>query len=103
MDIESILFFTKEYFWNYSENNFSFGNIESINKKEKLKVVAIDFGIKKSILNRLTYYGCDVIVLPCKTSIDKVLSYEPNGIFFSNGPGDPSCVYEGIKLSLIHI
>ncbi len=90
---------TKEYFWNYSESNFSFGNIESINKKEKLKVVAIDFGIKKSILNRLTYYGCDVIVLPCKTSIDKVLSYEPNGIFFSNGPGDPSCVSEGIKLA----
>ena len=90
---------TKEYFWNNSESNFSFGNIKSNHKQEKLKVVAIDFGIKKSILNRLTYYGCDVIVLPCKTSIDKVLSYEPNGIFFSNGPGDPSCVYEGIKLA----
>ena len=61
--------------------------------------MAIDFGIKKSILNRLSYYGCDVIVLPSNTSIDNVLSYEPNGIFFSNGPGDPSCVYEGIKLA----
>ena len=90
---------TKEYLWNHSESNFSFGNIKSIHKQEKLKVVAIDFGIKKSILNRLTYYGCDVIVLPSKTPIDKVLSYEPNGIFFSNGPGDPSCVYEGIKLA----
>jgi len=90
---------TKEYFWNHSESNFLFGNLTSNRKKEKLKVVAIDFGIKKSILNRLTYYGCDVIVLPSKSSIDKVLSYEPNGIFFSNGPGDPSCVYEGIKLA----
>ena len=90
---------TKEYFCNRSESNFSFGKINGIHKQKKLKVVAIDFGIKKSILNRLTYYGCDVIVLPSKTSIDKVLSYEPNGIFFSNGPGDPSSVYEGIKLA----
>ena len=89
----------KEYFWNHNESNFSFGNIKSIHKQKNLKVVAIDFGIKKSILNRLSYYGCDVIVLPYKTSIDKVLSYEPNGIFFSNGPGDPSSVYEGIKLA----
>ena len=90
---------TKEYSWNKNEYNFSFGNNKNQHKKEKLKVVAIDFGIKKSILNRLSYYGCDVIVLPSKASIDKVLSYEPNGIFFSNGPGDPSCVYEGINLA----
>ena len=90
---------TKEYLWNNSESDFLFGNFSDIHKKEKLKVVAIDFGIKKSILNRLSYYGCDVIVLPSNTSIDNVLSYEPNGIFFSNGPGDPSCVYEGIKLA----
>ena len=90
---------TKEYLWNSSESNFLFGNFSRNQKKEKLKVVAIDFGIKKSILNRLTYYGCGVIVLPSRTSIDNVLSYEPNGIFFSNGPGDPSCVYEGIQLA----
>ena len=90
---------TKEYLWNNSESDFSFGNFLGNHKKEKLKVVAIDFGIKKSILNRLSYYGCDVIVLPSNTSIDNVLSYKPNGIFFSNGPGDPSCVSEGIKLA----
>jgi len=90
---------TKEYFWDHSESNFLFGNNIKNHKKEKLKVVAIDFGIKKSILNRLTYHGCDVIVLPYKSSIDKVLSHNPNGIFFSNGPGDPSCVYEGINLA----
>ena len=90
---------TKEYLWNSSESNFLFGNFSKNQKNEKLKVVAIDFGIKKSILNRLSYYGCDVIVLPSRTSIDNVLSYEPNGIFFSNGPGDPSCVYEGIQLA----
>jgi len=90
---------SKEYYWNNSESNFSFGNFNVGSKKKKLKVVAIDFGVKKSILSRLSYYGCEVIVLPSKTSIEKVLSYEPNGIFFSNGPGDPSCVFEGIKLA----
>ena len=90
---------TKEYLWNHSESNFSFGDFSGNHKKEKLKVVAIDFGIKKSILNRLSYYGCDVIVLPSTTSIDNVLSHNPNGIFFSNGPGDPSSVYEGIDLA----
>ena len=99
LNLSSQVSTSKEYFWNHSECNFSFGNINHSLKQKKLKVVAIDFGIKKSILKRLSYYGCDVIVLPSKTSIDKVLSYEPNGIFFSNGPGDPSCVFEGINLA----
>ena len=90
---------TKEYFWKRNDSNFLFGKSCINDKKEKLKVVAIDFGIKKSILNRLSYYGCDVTVLPSKTSIKKVLSYQPNGIFFSNGPGDPSSVHEGIELA----
>ncbi len=100
MNLASNVSTNKEYIWNQSDSNFSFGNFTNNHiKKEKLIVVAIDFGIKKSILDRLSYYGCNVIVLPCKTSLDKVLSYKPNGIFFSNGPGDPSCVYEGIKLA----
>mgnify|MGYP001280586777 CR=1 FL=1 len=88
----------KRYIWSEtSKPNFDIRLQKSISKK--LKVVAIDFGIKKSILNRLSYYGCDVIVLPSTTSIDNVLSHNPNGIFFSNGPGDPSSVYEGIDLA----
>ncbi len=90
---------TKEYLWNHTDTKFSFGKFPITQRKDKLKVVAIDFGIKKSILNRLSYYGCEVVVLPSKTKIENVLSYEPNGIFFSNGPGDPSCVYEGINLA----
>jgi len=90
---------TKEYLWDHFDSDFSYGKLSINCKKEKLKVVAIDFGIKKSILNRLSYYGCEVIVLPFKTTIENVLSHEPNGIFFSNGPGDPACVHEGIKLA----
>ena len=65
----------------------------------KLKIVAIDFGIKKSILNRFVSLGCDVFVLPSNTSFEDVLSHDPNGIFFSNGPGDPSSVLNGINLA----
>ena len=90
---------TKEYSHKNYKDNFEYGNSYFNQHKQKLKVVAIDFGIKKSILNRLNFYGCEVIVLPSNTTIEKVLSYNPNGIFFSNGPGDPSTVYEGIKLA----
>ena len=68
-------------------------------KLKKLKVVAIDFGIKKSILNRLVSHGCEIEVLPSNSSFNEVLSHKPNGIFFSNGPGDPSVVFEGISLA----
>ena len=69
------------------------------NNKKKLKIVAIDFGIKRSILNRLVSHGCEVLVLPSNSSFEDVLGHEPNGIFFSNGPGDPSSVFDGIKLA----
>ncbi|MCU0568781.1 MAG: glutamine-hydrolyzing carbamoyl-phosphate synthase small subunit [Oculatellaceae cyanobacterium Prado106] len=59
-------------------------------------VVAIDFGIKKNILRRLASYGCRVVVVPADTPAEKILSYNPDGIFLSNGPGDPSAVTEGI-------
>ena len=64
-----------------------------------LKIVAIDFGIKKSILNRLVSHGCEILVLPSRSSLKDVLSNKPDGIFFSNGPGDPSSVSEGIDLA----
>ena len=65
----------------------------------KLKIVAIDFGIKRSILNRLISHGCEVLVLPSNSSFEDVLSHVPDGIFFSNGPGDPSSVHDGINLA----
>ncbi len=69
------------------------------NNKNKFKIVAIDFGIKKSILNRLVSHGCEVLVLPSNSSFDEVLGHNPDGIFFSNGPGDPSSVIDGINLA----
>ncbi len=59
-----------------------------------LTVVALDFGIKRNILRRLTRYGCRVIVVPAHTDAATILAYEPDGIFLSNGPGDPAAVTE---------
>ncbi len=73
------------------------------NNKDKFKIVAIDFGIKKSILNRLVSHGCEVLVLPSNTSFDDVIGHNPDGIFFSNGPGDPSSVFDGINLAKLLI
>ncbi len=73
------------------------------NNINKFKVVAIDFGIKKSILNRLASHGCEILVLPSNSSFEDVLSHNPDGIFFSNGPGDPSSVLDGINLAKLLI
>ena len=62
-----------------------------------LTVVAIDFGIKRNILRRLASYGCRVIVVPIDTPPEDILKYNPDGIFLSNGPGDPAVVTEGIE------
>ncbi len=68
-------------------------------KTKPYSVVAVDFGIKQSILDRLVAHGCEVTVLPSNTSMSEVLDLSPEGVFLSNGPGDPSTVESGIKLA----
>ena len=63
------------------------------------RVVAIDFGIKRGILQRLGSHGCSVTVLPATATYDQVMTHEPEGIFLSNGPGDPAAVHGGIALT----
>lgn len=63
---------------------------------ETYTVVAIDFGVKRNILRRLASYGCRVVVVPVNTPPDEILKYEPDGIFLSNGPGDPAAVKDGV-------
>ena len=67
--------------------------------EESFTVVAIDFGIKRNILRRLASYGCRVIVVPANTPPEEILKYNPEGIFLSNGPGDPAAVTEGIEIT----
>ncbi|MCY4657653.1 MAG: glutamine-hydrolyzing carbamoyl-phosphate synthase small subunit [Gammaproteobacteria bacterium] len=63
-------------------------------EKNYLRVVAYDFGVKNNILRCLTDRGCEVIVVPAQTSAEDALALKPDGIFYSNGPGDPEpCEY----------
>ena len=62
-----------------------------------LRVVALDFGIKRNILRRLARYGCRVMVLPAHASPEEILSYNPDGILLSNGPGDPAAETTAIR------
>jgi len=57
--------------------------------KSAYKVVAFDFGIKRNILRNLVAHGCDVTVVPAETTAEQVLAMQPDGVFLSNGPGDP--------------
>jgi carbamoyl-phosphate synthase small subunit len=65
--------------------------------KPKYKVVAYDFGIKQNILRLLISHGCDVQVVPAFTPAKEVLAKKPDGIFLSNGPGDPAAVTYAVE------
>jgi carbamoyl-phosphate synthase small subunit len=60
------------------------------NRKNSLHVIAIDYGIKKNILRYFSNFNCKVTVVSCKTKAQEILKLKPNGIFLSNGPGDPA-------------
>ena len=66
-------------------------------KAENYKVVALDFGIKYNILRQLTEHGCEVQVVPAKTTAEEILAAAPDGVFLSNGPGDPMPVGYAIE------
>lgn len=64
------------------------------NTDQRYKVVAYDFGAKRNILNLLTEQNLDVVVVPAYTSADEVMALQPDGVFLSNGPGDPAALPE---------
>ena len=74
--------------WSAATNEFD------ANGRSKYRVVAIDFGIKRNILRLLSDRGCEVEVVPASTKADDILDKSPDGVFLSNGPGDPkACDY----------
>ncbi len=60
------------------------------NNKQKYRVIAIDYGIKKNILRYFSNFDCQVKVVSCKESAENLIKFKPHGIFLSNGPGDPA-------------
>lgn len=77
----------KSYTWN--EGRWGLENGFNKNPPKDFKVVAMDFGAKRNILRCLADAGCDVTVVPANTSAEDILALNPDGLFLSNGPGDP--------------
>jgi carbamoyl-phosphate synthase small subunit len=88
MDLAKDVSCTQAYDW--SQSDWSLKDGYGTLKDPKYKVVAIDFGIKRNILRRLATLGCEITVLPATATADEVLAHKPDGIFLSNGPGDPA-------------
>jgi len=84
------------YSWDKGTEKWMPSN-EMVTQKQKYNVVAYDFGIKTNILRRLTDLGCVLTVVPSNTSPEEVLALNPDGIFLSNGPGDPEGVGYAIQ------
>ena len=93
MDLAKVVCVKEPYEWT-DGSNFS-NRLRPIKQTEKVfNVVALDYGVKRNILRLLVDLGCKVTVLPATSSAEKILSYNPDGIFLSNGPGDPdACDY----------
>ena len=89
LDLASGVSCEKPYHWTEGEWNLANGYPQVDSSTLKYKVVAYDFGIKYNILRCLANAGCDVTVVPANFPAEKALAMNPDGIFLSNGPGDP--------------
>lgn len=101
MDLAKEVTTAEVYEWTQDVWQLGKGHAEAPNLKKH--VVAYDFGIKRNILRLLANRGCRVTVVPAKTPASEVLAMKPDGVFLSNGPGDPEpCDYaiEAIKILL---
>ncbi len=101
MDLAKVVSTDKSYEWTENIWNLEAGYSHSTHLTKH--VVAYDFGIKRNILRLLVNRGCKVTVVPAQTSAETVMSMKPDGVFLSNGPGDPEpCTYaiEAIKIIL---
>lgn len=92
-DMISVVSTKKQYSWTApTDGEWAFGPSGPAPGQAPFRVVAFDFGVKRNILRRLAAHGCDVTVVPANTTAEQVLALRPEGIFLSNGPGDPSAV-----------
>ena len=83
---------TQSYTWNEALWNAKDGYTRQENPTHK--VVAVDFGAKRNILRCLAAAGCDVTVVPANATAEEILAHNPDGVFLSNGPGDPAATGE---------
>ena len=92
MDLAKVVSTQAAYAW--SDGQLDLDSNAFVRAEPKFKVVAYDFGVKLNILRMLAERGCDVTVVPAQTPAADVLAMQPDGVFLSNGPGDPApCDY----------
>ncbi|OOG41532.1 glutamine-hydrolyzing carbamoyl-phosphate synthase small subunit [Rhodanobacter sp. C05] len=92
MDLAKVVSVAKSYEW--SEGTYDLDRTAFNQPSKQFKVVAYDFGVKHNILRLLAEQGCDITVVPAQTPAVEVLALKPDGVFLSNGPGDPAaCDY----------
>lgn len=92
MDLAKVVSTDSAYTW--AEGQLDLDRNEFVNAAPKYKVVAYDYGVKLNILRMLAERGCEVTVVPAQTPAAEVLALQPDGVFLSNGPGDPEpCDY----------
>ena len=89
LDLAKIVTTKKKYTWKGFKTWKKERGFEK-NKKKKYKIIAIDYGIKKNILRYFSNFNCQVIVVPCNLKSEDIIKLKPDGIFLSNGPGDPA-------------
>lgn len=92
MDLAKEVSCTQSYHW--TETRWAFGEGYGEQKKPEFKVVAVDFGAKRNILRCLANAGFDVTVVPAQSTAEDILAHKPDGVFLSNGPGDPAATAE---------
>ncbi|HYA16904.1 MAG TPA: glutamine-hydrolyzing carbamoyl-phosphate synthase small subunit [Bryobacteraceae bacterium] len=97
LDLASRVSTPTRYDWLESVTGCSPSELVPPAPEPHLHVVACDFGIKRNILRRLVYAGCKVTVVPALTPAEDVLSLKPDGVFLSNGPGDPEPLHTQIS------
>ncbi|MEM8980470.1 MAG: glutamine-hydrolyzing carbamoyl-phosphate synthase small subunit [Pseudomonadota bacterium] len=88
LDLAKTVTCAQSYRWN--ETRWAWPDGFGEQKAPKAKVVAVDYGAKRNILRCLASAGCDVTVLPATATFEDVMSHAPDGVFLSNGPGDPA-------------
>jgi len=94
LDLAQEVSVTDSYVWNEGSWQLTEGHMTPNPEKQKFHVVAYDFGVKHNILRMLVDRGCRLTVVPAKTSAREVMELKPDGVFLSNGPGDPEpCDY----------
>lgn len=92
LDLAKDVTCAQSYHWN--EMRWAWPEGYKPQEAPRHKVVALDYGAKRNILRCLASAGCNVIVLPAKSTADEVMAHNPDGIFLSNGPGDPAATGE---------